>query len=145
MNKEQVHAKGKLRITLVNDKGIVIQEKKVENLITTAGLAHMAQRVNGSGDVMSHMAIGSNNTAAVIGDTALASELDRVTFDSASVTDNVISYTATFGPGVGTGTVREAGILNDSSGGTLLNRTTFSDVGKSAGDTMTINWSVTIS
>ena len=39
----------------------------------------------------------------------------------------------------------EAGILNNSSGGSLLCRTVFSVINKGASDSMTITWTITIS
>lgn len=144
MIKESVKTNGELEIVLKNENGVVKETKKVNNLVVDAGKEHIAARLTGSPTAMSHMAIGSDNTSPVAGDTALGTELGRVSLDSASTSVNVASYSATFGAGVGTGTVREAGILNDPTTGTLLCRTTFSDVNKLAGDTMIINWTITI-
>ena len=55
------------------------------------------------------------------------------------------TYVGTFPAGTGTGAVTEAGILNASSGGTLLCRTEFNVVNKGASDAMTITWTVTVS
>jgi hypothetical protein len=57
----------------------------------------------------------------------------------------VVTYVASFGAGTGTGAVTEAGILNASSGGTLLCRTEFSVVNKGADDSMSITWTITVS
>jgi hypothetical protein len=57
----------------------------------------------------------------------------------------VVTYVASFGAGTGTGAVTEAGILNASSGGTLLCRTEFSVVNKGANDSMSITWTITVS
>jgi hypothetical protein len=93
---------------------------------------------------MSHMAVGSNATAAAAGDTALGTELGRVALTSGTSASNVATYVATFGTGVGTGAIVEAGILNAASAGTLLCHTTFAVVNKGANDTMTITWTVTV-
>jgi hypothetical protein len=53
-------------------------------------------------------------------------------------------YSASFGAGVGTGALTEAGIFNASSAGTLLCRTVFSVINKAANDTMSITWTVTL-
>ena len=98
-----------------------------------------------SATAMSHMAIGSGSTAAAAGDTALGNQLGRVALTSTAVSNAVVTYTATFGAGTGTGAVTEAGILNASSGGTMLCRTVFSVVNKGASDSMTITWTVTVS
>ena len=99
----------------------------------------------GTPTVMSHMAVGSSNTAAAVGDTTLGTELGRVALASATSTGAVVTYTATFGAGTGTGAVVEAGILNNSSGGTLLCRSVFPVVNKGVDDGMSITWTVTVS
>jgi hypothetical protein len=93
---------------------------------------------------MSHMAIGSGTNDPAAGDTTLQSELGRVALFSTTVTSNSVEYQATFPAGTGTGAVTEAGILNASSGGTMLCRTEFAVINKAAGDSMTITWTVTV-
>ena len=58
--------------------------------------------------------------------------------------NNQITYVANFAAGVGTGAVKESGIFNGSTGGTMLCRTTFPVVNKQAGDSMTVTWTVTV-
>jgi len=88
--------------------------------------------------------LGSDNTAAASSDSALGTELARVTFDSDNVTNNAIAYVATFSAGTATGSISEAGIFNASSAGTMLCRTVFSVVNKAASDVLTVTWTVTI-
>ena len=94
---------------------------------------------------MTHMAIGSGTNNPAAGATALQTELGRVSLASSSASGAVVTYTATFGAGTGTGAVTEAGILNASSSGTLLCRTEFNVVNKGSADSMTITWTVTVS
>ncbi len=132
---------GKLKIAL---NGETVQE--VDNLVVTAGKGYVASRMkDATATAMSHMAIGSGSTAAAASDTALGNQLGRVALTSTAVSAAVVTYTATFGAGTGTGAVTEAGILNASSGGTMLCRTVFSVVNKGASDSMTITWTVTVS
>jgi hypothetical protein len=132
---------GKLKIAL---NGETVQE--VDNLVVTDGKGYVASRMkDASATAMSHMAIGSGSTAAAAGNSALGSELGRVALTSTAVSAAVVTYTATFAAGTGTGAVTEAGILNASSSGTLLCRTVFSVVNKGASDSMTITWTVTVS
>jgi hypothetical protein len=91
------------------------------------------------------MAIGSGTTAAAAGNTALGTELGRVSLTSGTASAAVVTYVATFAAGTGTGAVTEAGLLNASSGGTMLCRTVFSVVNKGANDSMTVTWTVTVS
>jgi hypothetical protein len=136
---------GAVEITLFDKNGDVKDTRSIKNLVVTTGKEFIAGRMVGTPAVMSHMAIGSSNTAAAVGDTALGTELGRATLASATSSDAVVTYTATFGPGTGTGAVVEAGILNDSSGGTLLCRSVFPVVNKGADDGMSITWTVTVS
>ena len=138
---DDLKLKGKLTIAL-NDE--VVQE--VDNLVVTAGKGYVASRIkDASATAMSHMAIGSGTTNPAAGDTALETELGRVSLTSTSVSGAVVTYVATFGAGTGTGAVTEAGILNASSGGTLLCRTEFNVVNKGSSDSMTVTWTVTVS
>jgi hypothetical protein len=68
-----------------------------------------------------------------------------VALDSTGVSNNIVTYTATFPAGTGTGALTEAGVFNDSSAGDMLCRTTFSVVNKAAADSMIITWAITIS
>ena len=138
---DQLQLKGHLQIHL-NDE--LVQD--VDNLVVTAGKNYVASRIkDASATAMSHMAVGSGTTAAAAGNTALGSELGRVSLTSIAVSNAVVTYTATFAAGTGTGAVTEAGILNASSSGTMLCRTVFSVVNKGANDSMTVTWTVTVS
>ena len=135
---------GKVHVTVTNEHGEVV-EQRAANLVVTTGKNFTASRMVGiASNVMSHMAIGAGTTAAAVGDTALGSELGRVALTASTATTNVVTYTATFGTGVGTGAVTEAGIFNASSAGTLLCRVVFAVVNKGANDTIAITWTVTV-
>ena len=141
MINDGLNLKGKLAIAL---NGKVVQE--VDNIVVTAGKGYVASRMkDATATAMSHMAIGSGTTNPAASDTALETELGRVALTSTAVSSNVVTYTATFAAGTGTGAVTEAGILNASSSGTLLCRTEFSVVNKGSSDSMTITWTVTVS
>jgi hypothetical protein len=143
---EQLKATGSLRVVVTGKDGQVKEEHDFKNLVVTVGKNFVASRMVGTASaVMSHMAIGEDDTAAAAGDTALGSEVGRVSLASATATDNVVTYTATFPAGTGTGAIVEAGILNAASAGTLLCRTVFAVVNKGADDAMSVTWTVTIS
>ena len=134
---------GKLTI-LINDEVV----KEVDNLVVTAGKGFVASRMKDATDsAMSHMAIGTGNTAAAAGDTALGTESARVALTSTGVSSNVITYAATFGAGTpsSAAAITEAGLFNASSSGTMLCRTVFAVVNKGTADSMTISWAVTVS
>ena len=143
---ENLKASGSLRVVVTGSDGKVKAEHDFKNLVVTVGKNFVASRMVGTAaNVMSNMAIGSGTAAAVIGDTTLGTELGRVTLASGSATAAVVTYTATFPAGTGTGAITEAGIFNAASAGTMLCRTVFSVVNKGVDDAMSVTWTVTIS
>ena len=136
---------GDLKIVLTDENGQIKHEQEVKNLVVTVGKNLIASRLKDTTDAaMTHMAIGSGTTAAANGDTALGTQLGRVSLTSTTVTTNNVAYVATFPAGTGTGAVTEAGLFNASSGGTMLCRTVFSVINKGAADTLGITWTVTV-
>ena len=132
----------------ISPEGTIKDEQIVSNLVVNAGLAYIASRMkDATATAMSHMEVGTNNTAAAAGNTALGAAISsaRVALTSTIVSANAIEYIGDFPAGTGTGAVVEAGVLNASSGGTLLCRTVFSVVNKGADDTLKITWTVTVS
>ena len=146
MNQEVLKASGALRVVVTGKDGKVKEEHEFKNLVVTVGKNFVASRMVGTAaSVMSHMAIGSDNTPAAVGQTTLGAQLGRVSLASGTATANVVTYTATFPAGTGTGAVVEAGIFNDGTAGTMLCRTVFAVVNKGADDAMSVTWTVTIS
>ncbi len=146
MLKDNKKVRGTVKITLRGPDGKIKEEETVKNLIVDAGLDWIAGRIQADADIpdpMSHMAIGDGSTAAADGDTTLNNELGRVALDSITRADNVTTYTATFGAGVGTGSIEEAGIFNADPDGAMLCRTTFAVKNKASDDSMTIVWNIT--
>lgn len=118
-----------------------------KNLVVSAGKTNIAARMAGNTvAVMSHMAVGTGNTAAVVGDTTLGSELARVALSVTGGTpsSNTVTYSATFPAGTGTGALQEAGVFNNSSGGTMMCRTVFPVINKQAADSISVSWVVSI-
>ena len=145
---ENIKPTGLVKIVQTNAAGKLVREFEVPNLVTTAGKSHIAAKLaatTNSPVAMTHMAIGTGTTSAAAGDTTLGTEGGRVTLSNTVVSTNTVTYTATFPAGTGTGAVTEAGVLNGSSSGTLLCRTTFPAVNKASGDSIAITWVVTVS
>jgi hypothetical protein len=146
MLQDNLKVTGKVNVRIFDKQGALKDEYDIPNLVVTTGKNFIASRMVGTADaVMSHMALGSSNTAAAAGNTALGSELGRVALTSATAAANVATYVATFPAGTATGAVVEAGIFNASSAGTLLCRTVFAVVNKDANDAATITWQITVS
>jgi hypothetical protein len=145
---EELKATGMVRVTQTNEQGKIVKEFDVPNLVVTTGKNYIASKMvatTNSPVSMTHMGIGTGTASPVDGDTGLGSQTGRVLLSGSSVTNNAITYTATFPAGTGTGAITEAGIFNASSGGTMLCRTIFPVVNKQAGDTIAVTWVVTVS
>lgn len=143
---EQLKLRGDLNIKVLDAEGKVKEERDEKNLVVTAGLTFICSRMAGTAkNVMSHMALGTGNTAAGASQTDLVSITgSRVALDSSTPSTSSIVYVATFGPGVSSGAITEAGIFNASTSGDMLCRTVFSVVNKAAGDTMVITWTISL-
>lgn len=141
---EIVTLRGELLAVLSGPDGKVRARIRRRNLIVTVGKNHMADQMSDSGETaMSHIAIGTGTTAPVVGNTTLETEVARAALDSKTQNNNVVTYVATFGAGVGTGAITESGILNAAAAGTLLNRVTFAVINKGAADSLQLTFTVT--
>lgn len=145
MMNDGLKLRGEVALVLRDKNGNVKEERTIKNLIVDTGLNFICDRMKDDETAMTHMALGSGSTAAAAGDTSLGSQLgSREALDSSAVTNNQIVYVSSFEAGDATGAVTEAGIFNASSGGTMLCRTVFSVVNKAADDTLTVNWTITL-
>lgn len=142
-----INATGELTIVVRDEQtGKIKQTLQAKNLVVTVGKTYLASRAVGtSSNIMSNMAIGTATSTPTVSDTQLGTEAGRVVLASFSNSANVITYTAAFPAGTGTGAITEAAILNAGTGGTMLCRTTFPIVNKAAGDSIAVTWVVTIS
>ena len=150
MVNDSIKAKGTLQLVLIDENGNIKQQDE-HNLVVSAGLAYIASRMrDATAGVMSHMAVGTGTTAAAGAQTALVTQLsNRVALDSTTlvtttVANDTVQYVATFGAGVSTGAITEAGIFNASTSGTMLCRTVFAVINKGALDTLVITWRVAV-
>lgn len=132
--------------------GELIDKRDIHNLITNAGFAGAASRLNGAGGeaAFTYIAMGTGTTAAAVTDTTLQTELStsglsRVNATATRVTTSVTNDTAqlanTFSV-TGTVAVTESGILNAASTGTLLARQVFSAINVVNGDSLAVTWKV---
>lgn len=126
----------------------------ISNLVTDAGKAGVASRVNGSGGeaAFTYIAVGTGTTAANAADTTLQTEIidsglaraaataSRVTVD---VTNDGARLVYTFSV-TGTKAVTESGVLNAASAGVLLARQVFSAINVVSGDSLQITWTFDI-
>jgi hypothetical protein len=134
--------------TLYN-AGEIKQKVEGHNVITTDGLSFVAGFLVGnvttaSTFTMRYIAVGSNNTAESAANTALGTELARVSGVVSQVTGAIYRVTATFPSGIGTGAIVEYGLLSSSSAGTMLSRDTEAVVNKGANDELVVVTEITL-
>jgi len=145
MLNDNLKVTGDVVVEITGADGQVKDRREIKNLVVATGKTFIAGRMVGTPTTMSHMSVGSNSAAASAGDTTLGSELGRVALTSSASSGAVVTYSATFPPGTGTGAVVEAGIFNASSAGIMLCRTVFAVVNKGTDDAMSITWAITVS
>lgn len=151
MQIDGIKAKGIVSFDLTHEDGSV-EHFESENMVVTAGLGVITNRLSGlGGTAMTHMGVGSSSTAAATAQTDLQTAvgarvgLSSTTRVTTTVTNDAVQYAATFGPGVSTGTLVEAGLFDAVSAGSMLARTVFGAITKAAGDSLTITWKITFS
>jgi hypothetical protein len=138
--------KGSMRATLTKaDSSVIVYNR--DNLIVNAGFDLICASLgNGSRPaLLSHIAVGTGATAAVAGNTGLQIELSRIAAAYAhTLSTKVFTMSCTFGVGVGTGALTEAGVFNAASAGTMLDRVVFPVINKGASDTLGITFTFTL-
>lgn len=137
-NKLQMH--GSLTLTVAKANGDVETIKK-DNIIVDVGFDFIADAIGKSTDrpgCMSHIAVGSSDANPIAANTALGLEVARVAalYEHTAGTKS-FTFTSTFAPGVATGALTEAAVVNDAAGGILLDRVKFAVINKGADDTVT--------
>jgi hypothetical protein len=140
---------GEVTLKHYDSHGNVLKEHVVKNLVVTSGLQYIAARMveTGRPSQMTHMALGSSSLTPQLADTALNAQLGRVALSVAGGTASgtSVTYIATFGAGVATGAVVEAGVFDNSTGGTMLCRTVFPVINKGDSDSLAVTWVITVS
>lgn len=140
---ENLKAKGTLEIVLTDSDGKVKDKRVLKNLVVDTGREFIAQRLlDDTAAVMSHMALGTGTTAAAAADTTLETENVRVALNTPTRDTTKAVYVASFPAGSGVGALTEAGIFNAATDGTMLSRTVFGVLTKSATDNMSVTWTI---
>jgi len=145
LHSKNIKMTGDLVVRKFDEQLNLVEQIEVNNLVVTTGKEYIAQRIASNvTDTMSHMAIGSNNTTASLGNTQLIAQLGITPLDRVDVLGTVVTYSATFAPGVGTGNIVEAGIFNSDTAGIMLCRTTFPVIIKDPSTTISITWNISV-
>lgn len=139
--------KGHIDIVLYDENGNIKDERHIHNLVVTAGKTYLAAwlaAASQAGEFMTWIGLGEGGGGPAIGDVDLVSPLATRVDGTLSSVGNVWQNQATFGAGVNTGALTEAGLFSASSSGTMFARQVFPVVNKQAADSITITWSLTL-
>lgn len=143
--KNQLNIEANCTIELYDKDGDIKEIRKIHNTVTTAGKNGVADQVLAAPTLakMGWMAIGTGSPAA----TLLGTEIARVAFDTKTRSTNIVTVVATFGAGVGTGSITEAGTFNIVTANTvdMWMSASFGVVTKGATDSIIITWTLTVS
>jgi hypothetical protein len=118
----------------------------VKNRVVTSGLNHFASRLlSNTPGFVTHAGVGSDNTATAMTDTALGAQIGgRIVLTEATVSNNIISYVVSIGPGENTGAITEAGLFTAATDGILIARTVFPVINKGDSDTFGFTWQLSL-
>ena len=148
LDKDEMKLKGRFLVELFGKDGNRKEVRLVDNVVVTVGKSFLADWLTQATQAdyfMRYLALGTGTTAASATDTALETELATRVAGTLTDSTNVWQNQATFGPGVDTGAITEAGIFSASVAGTMFARQVFPVVNKGAGDSLQLTWQVTFS
>lgn len=142
---------GKWWVTLYRGDD-VIEKRHGTNVITTDGKSFLAgflvsAAAAASTFTMRYIAVGTDATGEAAANTALGTELNRVSGTVSQVAGGIYRCTATFSSGIATGAIVEYGLFSTATtgAGTIFSRDTESVVNKGANDTLAVITEVTFS
>lgn len=147
---EKLEIHGRVKITLKNAAGETIAVHEHDNLITTAGKAAIARALYDSAfdPHVAYIELGTNATPPAAGDTALGTAAYRKATSSGNSSGAVVALTGYFTLTETSGSFKEAGLFIGGTGtlgtGTLLSHVAI-DVTKTTSESMSVEWSITIS
>jgi hypothetical protein len=144
---EQLLTIGFVKARLLDSNGKLKEEKDLGyNLIVDTGKQGIADQLLAAPTIPkpTHMGIGTGTTAPAVANTALVAETGTRQALTKTRSGNVVTNVATFGAGVGTGAITEAGIFTAVTVGTMYSRIVFSAINKGANDTLELTWTYTI-
>lgn len=128
-------------------EGKLIAERRISNLVVTAGKEEAAKLLVGDGGTpFTYIALGTGTESPEPEDTTLQNEITDSGLARAegtvSTDGNVASIAKTFNV-TGTKAVTEAGLFNADEGGVMFARVTFAALNVEDGDTLTYTWQIT--
>ena len=140
-----IFPKGNMKLELFDEHGNLKDVREVHNTVTTLGKYCCADQVLASPSIAKPgwMELGTGSPAATILGAYIAGS--RTALDSKTRSNAVVTMICTFGAGVGTGAITEAGIFNVVTQNTtdLIVSASFSVINKAAGDSLVVTWTLT--
>lgn len=133
--------------------GRIKRQYRTHNLIPTVGRAAIANHLSNASPSpttlrVNYVALGSGTNAPANGDTTLQTETYRNTTASQTNANNIAYISGFYSATETTGTYREAGLFiagtASANTGTLLSRVAI-NITKSSSETLTLDWTITIS
>ena len=138
-------------MTLYGAPGEIKEQRHGHNVVVTTGHQFLADflasaAAAASTFTMRYIAVGSDSTGELAANTALGTELARVS-GIVSAATAIYRLTATFASGVGTGNIYEYGVFSTitSGAGTMFSRDVEGLITKSANDQLVVTTEITIS
>jgi hypothetical protein len=142
---------GQWWMTLYGAPGEIKEQRHGHNVVVTTGHQFLADflasaAAAASTFTMRYVAIGSDSTAEAASNTALGTELARVSATVSAATA-IYRLTATYASGIGTGNIYEYGVFSTitSGAGTMFSRDVEGLITKSANDQLVVTTEITIS
>jgi hypothetical protein len=142
---------GQWWMTLYGSPGEIKEQRHGHNVVVTTGHQFLANflasaAAAASTFTMRYIAVGSDSTGELAANTALGTELARVS-GIVSAATAIYRLTATFASGVGTGNIYEYGVFSTitAGAGTMFSRDVEGLITKSANDQLVVTTEITIS
>lgn len=154
--------RARLHLLVTDPDGTVVEERRAHNTVMASGAQLIAQLFTGSGAPITHMGVGTSDSAPDdVHVTALSNDANGDDAPLQGETLGVIpasAFTATVVPGrrvvqvrvrgvlpadAAVGRIREAGLVSEGDDGTVLyNRVVFAPVDKRGDHELTLFWEV---
>lgn len=137
---------GHVKAEIFDALGVLTAVRETDNMILTAGKNMIADRLLASPTlgVPTHMGVGTSGTAPALGDTTITGETRVALTSKTRGGNNIVTFVGDWAAGSATGTLQEAGLWDQASGGVLVGRATFTSIVKGASDTLKVTWTWTI-
>lgn len=130
--------------------GEIKQQVEGHNVVCTNGKEFLASFLNSAATgaatfTMRYVGVGTDSTGENASDTALGTEVNRVSGVVTYVSGQIYQVEASFATGSAAGDISEYGLFSSSSNGTMLSRDTEATIAVGASDTLDVIMQLTIS